>query len=201
VERLVIYSEVLDRWQRVQRLVGWRKPQPFLEEGIRDAWAAHEALEEGAVGTVVDLGSGAGLPALVLAAAGTRVVHLVEVKRKRAAFLREAARAMGLTNAFVHHEDAGQLRGSIEPAPDVLTARAFAAPDAVLEEAAAWGARACLLSTSRAKLREAGIAGGLVTDRQATRETVSGCICCSHATRVRPPRPRSSIGYPGPGSS
>ena len=46
--------------------------------------------------TLVDLGSGAGLPGLILAVLGVPTTHLVESDRRKAAFLREAARACGV---------------------------------------------------------------------------------------------------------
>ena len=45
---------------------------------------------------LVDLGSGAGLPGLILAVMGAPVAHLIESDRRKAAFLREAARACGV---------------------------------------------------------------------------------------------------------
>lgn len=147
LERLSAWTRVLDRWARVQRLVGWRTAEGLLEEGICDAWAAASLLRDG-TGPLVDLGSGAGLPGLVLAAASpSREIHLVEARRKRAAFLREAAREMALTGVHVHHCRSEDLRGTAAcpPGPIVL-ARAFAPPSVLLAEAALWGAPACLVS-------------------------------------------------------
>lgn len=149
LDRLATWTEVLDRWSKVQRLVGWRSAEDFLAEGICDAWAALPLVERVAR-PVVDLGSGSGLPGLVLAAAlPDRPFQLVEVRRKRAAFLREAVRRMGLPRVRVHHSRAEQLRDS----PDaierpLLVARAFAPPVEVLAEATRWGAEACLLNVA-----------------------------------------------------
>ncbi|MGA3307282.1 MAG: 16S rRNA (guanine(527)-N(7))-methyltransferase RsmG [Xanthobacteraceae bacterium] len=76
-----------------------------------------------------DLGSGGGFPGLVIACAladtpGARV-HLIESNAKKAAFLREAARATGAP-ALVH---AARIEDFVENAPepiDVVTARALA---------------------------------------------------------------------------
>ena len=54
-------------------------------------------------GPIADLGSGGGLPGLVLAAAlPDREVHLVESDRRKAAFLIEAAGTLGLAQVKVH---------------------------------------------------------------------------------------------------
>jgi 16S rRNA (guanine527-N7)-methyltransferase len=134
------WTRELDRWQRVQRLVGWTRAEDVLRRGLGDAWALAAFLRAHADPAlpIVDVGSGNGLPGLVLAAAWPeRAVHLVERIRKRCAFLREAARAMGLPRVTVHHEDAARVD---LPRPSLLVARAVEAPAALLDLAARLGA-------------------------------------------------------------
>ncbi len=71
---------------------------------------------------LVDLGSGAGLPGLVLAILGVPEVHLVENDQRKAAFLREAAR-ISETTVEIHAQRAERV-GPL--AADVVTARALA---------------------------------------------------------------------------
>ncbi len=76
--------------------------------------------------TIVDLGSGAGFPGLVLAAMGVErglQVSMVESIGKKAAFLARTAQAMGLKNT---HVVAGRIETQSLPKPDVITARALA---------------------------------------------------------------------------
>ena len=77
--------------------------------------------------TVVDLGSGAGFPGLVLAAMlapkGVEVT-LIESTQKKCAFLAEAGAAMGLENLTVIPERIESVRLGFRP--DVITARALA---------------------------------------------------------------------------
>jgi 16S rRNA (guanine527-N7)-methyltransferase len=73
--------------------------------------------------TLIDLGSGAGFPGLVLAATRPGLaVRLIESDSRKCAFLREAARAMGTSPAIIN--------ARIEDAPadpaDIVTARALA---------------------------------------------------------------------------
>jgi 16S rRNA (guanine527-N7)-methyltransferase len=128
--RLSRYLELLQRWQRAVNLVG--------ASTLADPWRRH-ILDCGqivphvprTVGTVIDLGSGAGLPGLVLALLGVPGVHLVESDQRKAQFLREAAR---VTQApvVVHAVRIEQL----ELRADVVTARALAPLPRLLELAA-----------------------------------------------------------------
>jgi 16S rRNA (guanine527-N7)-methyltransferase len=77
---------------------------------------------------LLDLGSGAGFPGLVLAIMGTAGVELVEADAKKCAFLREAARIAG-TSLHVHHTRID----SLPPRPfAVVTARGLAPLDQLL---------------------------------------------------------------------
>jgi 16S rRNA (guanine527-N7)-methyltransferase len=79
--------------------------------------------------SLIDLGSGAGLPGLVLAILGVPEVELIEADSRKSAFLREAARIAGA--------DVTLRRCRIEAVPphpaDVLTARACAPLSRLLE--------------------------------------------------------------------
>ena len=84
----------MQRWQRAINLVG--------QSTLADPWRWHVLdsaqllahLPPGAA-SLVDLGSGAGFPGLVLAVLGARGVVLVESDRRKAQFLREVARSTG----------------------------------------------------------------------------------------------------------
>ena len=78
---------------------------------------------------LVDLGSGAGLPGLILALLGVPEVHLFEADQRKAAFLREAVRVTG-ANAAVH---ALRAEKSSKLAADVVTARALAPLSSLLD--------------------------------------------------------------------
>jgi 16S rRNA (guanine527-N7)-methyltransferase len=75
-------------------------------------------------GPWIDLGSGAGMPGLVLAIARPDVTfHLVESRKKRVVWLESVAQHFDLTNCHVH----GSRLESVETAPmGVICARAFA---------------------------------------------------------------------------
>ena len=72
---------------------------------------------------ILDLGSGAGFPGLVLAATSPAHFTLVESRRKRASFLQVAASEMGLGNVTIEAKRAEQL--DFDARYDLVTARAF----------------------------------------------------------------------------
>ncbi len=72
---------------------------------------------------LVDIGSGAGFPGVVLAILGVPEVHVVESTVKKARFLEETATELGLSNVTVHPVRAEAVRGL---KADVVTARAMA---------------------------------------------------------------------------
>ncbi len=155
--RLAVWTETLDTWSRAQRLVGWRTADQLLHKGLCEVWTGRATVGELAFGSVVDIGSGSGLPGLLLATAWPDLsFHLVEARRKRVAFMREAARAMGLAQVRVHHGRSDTVRIRIAPLPDLLfVSRAFASPVDALVEAGAWNARFALVSSSVARVKEA----------------------------------------------
>jgi 16S rRNA (guanine527-N7)-methyltransferase len=125
--RLEAYAALLVRWSARINLVGretiadlWRRHildsaqlQPFIPAGAR---------------SLIDLGSGAGLPGLVLAILGAPGVELVEADSRKCAFLREAARI-----AEVPVTIRGCRIQAVPPHPvDVVIARALAPLDRLL---------------------------------------------------------------------
>ena len=81
--------------------------------------------------SLLDFGSGAGFPGMVLAILGAPGVLLVESDSRKSAFLREVARETG-TAVTVHAARLEALAGQIAP-PDVITARAVASLDLLLD--------------------------------------------------------------------
>ena len=82
--------------------------------------------------TAVDLGTGAGLPGVVLGIAAPHLaLTLVDTQRRRVAFVEFAVETLGLANAVAHHGRAEDLRGPV----DLCFARAFAPLSAAWETA------------------------------------------------------------------
>ncbi len=128
--RLERYAELLRKWQRAINLVGPDTLPDLWRRHMLDSAQLYPLIPPGAR-TLLDLGSGAGFPGLVLAILGVPEVHLVESDSRKCAFLREAGRITGMIpgNVTIHScriED-------LEPWPvDVITARACARLDRLL---------------------------------------------------------------------
>jgi len=127
--------ELLAKWQRAINLVG--------PTTLADAWNRHildcaqlVPLVPSGAKSLVDLGSGAGFPGLVVAALRPNLdVTLIEADARKAAFLGEAARRMGLKK----QPKIVVARAELAPpaAADVVTARALAP----LSQLLAWADR------------------------------------------------------------
>jgi 16S rRNA (guanine527-N7)-methyltransferase len=126
---LLAYLALLDRWNRTYNLTAIRDPREMVGKHLLDSLAMHPYL---AAGSLADLGTGAGLPGIPLALAKPALqVTLVESNGKKARFLREAVRTLGLANARVAESRAEALN---EPgAYDVITARALATLPLIIE--------------------------------------------------------------------
>ncbi len=121
-ERLTLFRDLLLRWNRRINLVAEQDPALIERRHIEDSLQLLPLIPE--TGALADLGSGAGFPGLVLAAAAPdREIHLVESDRRKAAFLIEAARLLGLARLRVH-----ATRIETAPLPPLagVTARAVA---------------------------------------------------------------------------
>lgn len=107
-------------------LLGPREAPRLWERHLLNCAGLTALLPEGSV--VLDLGSGAGLPGLVLALQRPDLaLVLVEPLLRRSTFLTEAVSALGLRSVVVRRDRAEQLAGSVEV--DAVVARAVAPVD------------------------------------------------------------------------
>lgn len=127
-ERLIDYLALLSRWNAVYNLTAVREPEAMLAQHLLDSLAIVPPLAaRGPFRSVVDVGSGGGLPGVVLAIAWPdAVVHLVEPVGKKAAFLRQCASELGLAGLQVHMTRIESLAERRELDADLIVCRAFA---------------------------------------------------------------------------
>ncbi len=97
--RLLDYLALLDRWNKTYNLTAVRDPREMLTRHLLDSLSMWPHVGDG---PLADLGTGPGLPGIPLAMACPGLqVTLVESNGKKARFLREAVRSLGLANARV----------------------------------------------------------------------------------------------------
>jgi len=128
LDRLVAYVELLTAWNRRINLVGRDTLGDVWRRHILDCAQIYPHIPNSAR-SVVDLGTGAGLPGLVLAILGAPGVQLVESDTRKAAFLREAIRITD-TAVTLHATRIDRVKPFIA---DVITARALAPLAELLE--------------------------------------------------------------------
>ena len=123
--RIETYVDLLLTWQRRINLIGPATANAVWLRHIADSLQLLALMPTG-TRAIAELGSGAGIPGLVLAIAGGFKAHLYESNGKKAAFLREAARQTR-TQAIVHVVRLETLRNEPD-LPDVqcVVARALA---------------------------------------------------------------------------
>ncbi|MDW7708972.1 MAG: RsmG family class I SAM-dependent methyltransferase [Deferrisomatales bacterium] len=135
-ERFETYARELERWNRSVRLVGPRD-LPGIRLQIADAVLPFLLVPPRF--PLLDIGSGAGLPALPIALAWPgAVVVCLEPLGKRASFLRHAVRVLGLGRVRVvqsRHEEALREQPELAGSFASVTARALAAPHSLLKSA------------------------------------------------------------------
>jgi 16S rRNA (guanine527-N7)-methyltransferase len=120
------YAALLAGEATVWGLIGPREVPRLWERHLLNCAVIAELIPRNS--TVCDLGSGAGLPGIVLAIRRPDlVVTLVEPLLRRTTFLELAVSTMGLTNVHVHRGRAQELHG--EAVFDVVTSRAVAPMD------------------------------------------------------------------------
>lgn len=121
LRKLELYVDLLVKWQRAINLVGPRTIDDAWRRHIWDSAQLLPLIPSGS-GSLIDLGSGAGFPGLVLAIMGVPCVHLVESDHRKAAFLAHVSRETKI-DVTVHAQRIEALTPFIA---GVVTARALA---------------------------------------------------------------------------
>ena len=129
VARLLDYQALLERWNAAYNLTAIRDPAEMVTRHLLDSLAI---LPHVTGTTLADLGTGPGLPGIVLAiAAPERQILLVDSNGKKVRFLREAIRTLQLNGVRAMQARVEEVEGQY----DCITARAFAS----LADMLGWG--------------------------------------------------------------
>jgi 16S rRNA (guanine527-N7)-methyltransferase len=133
-KQLLDYMALIQKWNKVYNLTALREPQEILSHHLLDSLSAiaplmRQAQPFGASFSFLDVGSGGGLPGVVIAICCPNVsVTCVDAVSKKAAFVQQVAASLRLANLKGVHARVETLEGSF----DVIGSRAFASlPDFV----------------------------------------------------------------------
>ena len=128
--RLLAYLALMAQWNRVYNLTAVREPAAMLTQHLLDCLAIVPPLRQQVAGgkavplRVLDVGSGAGLPGVVLAICEPGWdVTCVDAVAKKASFIRQVAAELGLPNLHASHQRVETMAGQRF---DLITSRAFA---------------------------------------------------------------------------
>jgi 16S rRNA (guanine527-N7)-methyltransferase len=126
LDRLLGYLELLAKWNKVYNLTAVRDPADMLVQHLFDSLAVIAPLRRqtgGRPARLLDVGSGAGLPGVVIAICCPEIrVDCVDTVGKKAAFVQQAAAQLQLANLRGVHDRVENLSGPY----DVVSSRAFA---------------------------------------------------------------------------
>lgn len=151
-QQLAAYVDLLYRWNSRMNLTAVREPEVLAGLHLGECLRAAQRIPAG-VTTVLDFGSGAGLPGIPIQIARPELrVTLAESQTKKASFLRECLRTLELPTATVH-------RGRVEELPlsqvfDVVSLRAVDQMENALQSARIHIGSTCILLTSKDKEAE-----------------------------------------------
>lgn len=123
--QFVRYLDLLNKWNQVHNLTAVRDAEEQVSRHVLDCLAVLPYIEDAA--TLADIGSGAGLPALMLAIMRPQLaVTALESNGKKAAFIREAVRVLALANVQVVAQRVEDWQAQPQA---VIISRALAAAD------------------------------------------------------------------------
>jgi len=126
IAKLLDFLDLLVKWNRHYNLTSVRDPQQMLHQHLLDCLAVLPALDrhlQGSEARLLDVGSGAGLPGVVLAAMRPHwSICCVDAVAKKATFVRQVAGELRLKNLLAMHARAESLQ--LEPF-DLVISRAF----------------------------------------------------------------------------
>ena len=127
IDKLLDYLALLVKWNSIYNLTSVRDPQQMVIQHLLDAMSALFAFK--GAKKVLDVGTGGGLPGIVIAiwameAEPEMQVHLIDTVKKKTAFLTQVKAELGLEQVTVHSGHVEKLVS--ENTFDVITSRAFA---------------------------------------------------------------------------
>lgn len=127
LDKLNVYCELLLKWNKKINLIARGDEDKIWERHIRDSFQVLDRIENSDK-RIIDLGTGAGFPGIVLAICGLNNIKLIDSDERKCIFLTQVIKELGLnisvTNDFVSAKSFFEC--------DVLVSRSFASIDDIL---------------------------------------------------------------------
>lgn len=186
VDTLLEYLAELVRWNKAYNLTAVTDPMEMVERHIIDSLSIRPFIESR---RILDSGTGAGLPGVVLAVAEPdRHFVLVDSNGKKVRFLRHVTRTLGLHNIEPIHARLESLE--LDPPPAEIVARALAPLARLVEWHRSWLESGARLLAMKGQLDQAEIdevpEGYLVEKRQLKWVGMQGERCVAVVTKRQP---------------
>ncbi len=157
----LLYISELKKWNRKINLTAVREEKEIIIKHFLDSFAFGRGFMPELGMELLDMGSGAGFPALPLKIACPGLsVTMIESIKKKASFLRHIVRTLGITGAEIIDTRTDQLAQTFNGRFDIVTARAFASMGSALAEGRRFLKRAGRTVLSRGP--EEGIDGAVI---------------------------------------
>ncbi|NEP61583.1 MAG: 16S rRNA (guanine(527)-N(7))-methyltransferase RsmG [Symploca sp. SIO2G7] len=152
VHQLIEYAMLMSRWNRAYNLTAVREPMAIVERHLLDSLSIASWI---AADTVLDAGTGAGLPGIPLAVVDRgREFVLVDSNGKKIRFVREAVRRLGLNHVRPLQARLESLDAAYENTSVDIVCRALASLDQLIEWSAAWLGRGARLLAMKAAISD-----------------------------------------------
>ena len=129
LEKLKTYFNLIKIWQKKFNLISQKSFESIWERHFLDSYQILKLI--GNKKRILDIGSGAGFPAIVCAICSNNNFDLVEVNQKKYNFLNEVKDIIGIKNIFIHHSRIENLK--IINNFDYISARAVTSLDKLLK--------------------------------------------------------------------
>ena len=187
-DKLLEFVALISKWNRVYNLTAVREPAKMLTHHVLDSVAVAPHIGEG---SLLDIGSGAGLPGIPLAIVSPqRHVTLLDSNHKKSAFQRQAVIELGLENVEVVN---ARVEDWQAPRPfGVVISRAFAELAQFVSVAARFCAPGGILAAMKGAYPDEELALAGVSDARVVRLDVPGVDAERHLVLMRPTRVNAS---------
>ena len=129
LEKLRTYLNLIKIWQKKFNLISKKSFESIWERHFLDSYQILKLI--GNKKRILDIGSGAGFPAIVCAICSNNNFDLVEINQKKCNFLNEVKDIIGIKNIFIHHSRMENLK--IINNFDYISARAVTSLDKLLK--------------------------------------------------------------------